>query len=494
VSVIDTATNTTTATIAVGGAPYGLAANHAGTRVYAADYQSGDIFVIDTATNTVTATVPTAGAPFAMAVDPADTRLYVAQGNTVLVIDTATNAVVATVAVGADPIAVLVAPDGTRVYAVNNAGHSVSVIDPASNLVASTIALAGSPDGAALSPNGTRLYVVDNATGLAVVDPVGGAVTASVPIAEGSGVAVNPAGTKAYVTAFPAAVKVVDLATNTVTDSVGVGSYPANLTVHAAGGYVYTTNTASGDVTVIDAGTDTVVATVPVGSVPYGIVVVGTPQPRPTVTGVTPANGPTAGGNQVIVTGTELAGATAVTFGAGSPATAVSCAPTSCTVTAPAGVAGTVDVRVTTSGGTSPVTPADRYTYDAPTADIAVALAATGVPALLGAHIDYTLTITNTGPATATSTTVTAPLPAPLTPTSRDCPVTGRSVTCTVGPLAGGASVTRAFTVPVGLLSINTSFAVTASRTASAPTDPNPANNAATRTCLVVTSLLINCS
>ena len=38
---------------------------------------------------------------------------------------------------------------------------------------------------------------------------------------------------------------------------------------------------------------------------------------------------------------------------------------TSLTAVAPAGTAGTVDVRVTTPSGTSPVVPADHFTYKA---------------------------------------------------------------------------------------------------------------------------------
>ncbi|MYS87497.1 IPT/TIG domain-containing protein [Embleya scabrispora] len=581
VSVIDTANNTTTATIPVGRGPYGLAANHAGTRVYVAGFDSAAVSVIDTATDTVTGTIATAGAPFAMAVDPTDSRLYVAQGNSVLVVDTATNTVTATIAVGTSPIAVLVAPDGAHVYAVNNAGHDISVIDTATATVGASIALSGSPDGAALSPDGKHLYAVDDQSGLWVLDlTAGGALTATVPITDGSNVAVNAAGTRAYVSAFPAAVKVVDLTTNTVTDTVSVGSYPANLTLHVAGGFVYTTNAVSGDVSVIDTASDTVVATVPVGSTPYGIVVVGVPQPRtvtsvspnsgptaggssvtvtgthftgstavafgttsatsftvvddttilatappgapgtvhvtvtgpggtsatsaadrytyaaaPTVTSIGPDSGPEAGGTVVSITGTDLAGATGVTFGPGRPATSVSCTATSCTVTAPPGPgAGRVDVRVSTAGGTSASNPADRYTYIASTADVAVALRATGVPSLFNAHIDYTITVTNRGPDTLGSATVTAPLPVPMTATSPDCAVVNRTVTCTVGPLAKGAATTRHFTAPVGLLGLGLAYEVTASRTASAPADPNPADDNSSASCTVITSLLILCS
>ena len=57
VSVIDTASNTVTATVAVGTQPFGVAVNPAGTRVYVTNLSSNTVSVIDTASNTVVATV-----------------------------------------------------------------------------------------------------------------------------------------------------------------------------------------------------------------------------------------------------------------------------------------------------------------------------------------------------------------------------------------------------------------------------------------------------
>jgi hypothetical protein len=84
------------------------------------------------------------------------------------------------------------------------------------------------------------------------------------------------------------------------------------------------------------------------------------------VTGATaPAAGPLAGGNTVKITGTGLAGATSVLFGT-VPATVTADTATSVTATAPAVTApATVDVTVTTVGGTSPTVAADQYTYEA---------------------------------------------------------------------------------------------------------------------------------
>ena len=87
----------------------------------------------------------------------------------------------------------------------------------------------------------------------------------------------------------------------------------------------------------------------------------------PTVTAVSPNNGPAAGTNTVTVTGTGFTGATAVDFGASNPGTSIDVlSATSLTVTAPSG-SGTVDVTVTTPNGTSAVNaPSDQYTYNAP--------------------------------------------------------------------------------------------------------------------------------
>jgi hypothetical protein len=82
----------------------------------------------------------------------------------------------------------------------------------------------------------------------------------------------------------------------------------------------------------------------------------------PTVTKLAPNKGPAGGGTAVKITGTEFTGTTAVHFGAHSAAFTVSSAG-KLLVTAPAGTVGTVDVTVTTPGGTSAITTVDRYKY-----------------------------------------------------------------------------------------------------------------------------------
>jgi hypothetical protein len=92
----------------------------------------------------------------------------------------------------------------------------------------------------------------------------------------------------------------------------------------------------------------------------------GPPPPAPTVTGVSPSSGPTAGGTPVTITGTNLTGAFGVDFG-GLAATSFSVgSDTSITATSPAGSAGTVDVKVATGGGTSGTNSSDRFSFTPP--------------------------------------------------------------------------------------------------------------------------------
>ena len=73
-------------------------------------------------------------------------------------------------------------------------------------------------------------------------------------------------------------------------------------------------------------------------------------------------SGPAAGGTTVTITGTNFASPATVTFG-GVAATGVQVvSPTQLTAISPAGT-GKVDVRVTAPGGTSAISPADKFSY-----------------------------------------------------------------------------------------------------------------------------------
>ncbi|MFD8677167.1 IPT/TIG domain-containing protein [Streptomyces seoulensis] len=103
------------------------------------------------------------------------------------------------------------------------------------------------------------------------------------------------------------------------------------------------------------------------GSVPITVVTPGgTSNPLafvyvvpPTLTALVPSAGPASAGTVVTLTGTNLATATAVTFGGSAvPFTVVS--DTKITAVAPAGAPGPVTVTVTTAGGTSSGLPYTR--------------------------------------------------------------------------------------------------------------------------------------
>ena len=104
---------------------------------------SGDVSVIDTATNTVTATITVGTAPFAVAVSPDGGTVYVANidSDNVSAIAAATNKVIATITVGSSPEGVAVSPDGSTVYVANQHSNNVSVIDTATDRVSATIAV-----------------------------------------------------------------------------------------------------------------------------------------------------------------------------------------------------------------------------------------------------------------------------------------------------------------------------------------------------------------
>ncbi len=278
VSVIDTATNTVTATIPVGSGPLAIAVSPNETKLYVANaYGTATTSVIDTASNTVTDTIPIGGTwPYGVAVSPDGTKLYIAKtdSNTVSIIDIATNTVTATVNVDGSPRGIVVSPDGKKLYVTNYDSNCVSVIDTATDTVTATVNVGNYPCGIAVSPDGKKVYVTnafDDDT-VYVIDTATNSVTATVPVGyRPLGVAVSPDGKEVYVANNGNnTISIIDAETNTVTATVNVGYAPEGVAVTPDDSKVYVANYGSNNVSVIDTVTNNV-SSLNVGNRPIAI-------------------------------------------------------------------------------------------------------------------------------------------------------------------------------------------------------------------------------
>lgn len=172
-----------------------------------------------------------------------------------------------------------------------------------------------------------------------------------------------------------------------------------------------------------------------------GFHMLGFGEPIPTVSTVTPAQGPNAGGATVTIEGGDLTGASAVMFGGVAAKSFVVDSAEKITATSPAGT-GTVDVTVTTPTGTSTKTAADHYTYLAPPT-VAVISAKSG-PATGGTALTITgagfngATAVHFGAAAAPAGTFTVTSASTIAVTSPPSAVAGDVYVTVTGP--GGTS------------------------------------------------------
>ena len=117
---------------------------------------------------------------------------------------------------------------------------------------------------------------------------------------------------------------------------------------------------------VVPAGTGTVSVTVSTtsggSSTPLASAYTYVTTASPTVLFVFPNRGPVNGGTRVYIFGTNLTGATAVHFGGNAATGVIVLGRHVVSAISPAGT-GMVDIMVTTPGGTSVTSAADRFTY-----------------------------------------------------------------------------------------------------------------------------------
>ena len=198
------------------------------------------------------------------------------------------------------------------------------------------------------------------------------------------------------------------------------------------------------------------------------------PPPAPIVTDISPTSGQSAGGTVVTITGSNLFDAAYVFFGSTAASSFSIDGDTKIVATAPPGT-GTVNVEVTTPGGTSVAASNDRFTYITP-------LTVTGISTTAGRIAGGTpVTITGTGfvqgtvvmfgnvtatavtinsstsitatapPGTGTvNITVTTPLGSSVTASTARFtylpPPTVDSISSSIGSVSGGTPVTIAGT------------------------------------------------
>ena len=302
VSVIDTATNSVIATVAVGLGPAAVALTPDGRFAYVANQLGNTVSVISAASNTVVATVPVGTFPRDIAITPTGAFAYVTgSASNITVIDTATNTVVTAMPVSF-PFMITLAPSGDLGYVTHGSFvKGVTVINTASNSVVTHIPIPVDVTlEAAVTPNGAFVYVTCSSfsTGpkLAVIDTATNTVLAIVPLPGNfpPGVAITPNGAFAYVAnngggvccdggRVPSSVSVIDTATNTEVANVPFGSFsPFGVAVTPDGAFVYVTDLSDNSVKVISTATNSPAAIVPVGSFPQSIAI-GTfvPEPEP---------------------------------------------------------------------------------------------------------------------------------------------------------------------------------------------------------------------
>ena len=95
-------------TISVGTQPIGVSVSPDGSKLYVTNFNDASVSVINTATNTVSATITVGSFPDGISVSPDGSKVYVAnyRSNTVSVINSSTNTVSSAISVGSAPVAI----------------------------------------------------------------------------------------------------------------------------------------------------------------------------------------------------------------------------------------------------------------------------------------------------------------------------------------------------------------------------------------------------
>jgi sugar lactone lactonase YvrE len=372
---------------------------------------SGNLFVADRTDNAVMEIPYTGGSygapvslgggfnnPFSVALDTSG-NLYVADaGNSAVkeILKTGGYTTVETLASVSGIQSVAVDPNGNVYMAVRGTSNTVSEIlavngsIPASPTITTLATDPGGPEVVALDSSGNVYYGTStganitelnyaNAPSLTFASTAVGSISSDSP----QTLTIINNGNATLTFPIPSSGNNPSIATNFTLDSSSGGSCPltyssssASATLAAGASCTLPVTfapTVPGSLSGSLVLTDTNLNASPSTAQTIGLS--GTSLQAPVVTATSPSLGPLAGGTSVTMTGTGFTGASAVMFGSVPAGVFTVLSDTSITATAPAGIAGVVDIVVVTAAGTSATVTADWYTYDSVAAQQSVSSA-----------------------------------------------------------------------------------------------------------------------
>ncbi|MEO8611108.1 MAG: YncE family protein [Chloroflexota bacterium] len=265
--VIDSSTNTLSATLPLTGRFFHMAVNTITNRFYAVDTLSSpyQLFVLKGSDNSVITQVEISGSPNGLAVDSGRNLIYVTNGTTgeLDVIDGSSNAITDTIAIGSAPGPVVVNSITNRIYVAYGLNH-IAVVNGNTKDVVDDIAVDNNPVRMAVNTFTNKIYAVTNYNYVSELDVVDGDSNTFIHSflipANAASISVNSITNRVYIAMVPTSGKggsvlLVDGTKDTLIGTLPIGKMSLDIGVDSATSRVYT-------VTVIGSGTQPSIPTI----------------------------------------------------------------------------------------------------------------------------------------------------------------------------------------------------------------------------------------
>ncbi len=276
VTVIDAATFSVLATLAVGSLPQHITPAHDMSALYVDNMDSSLLSVIDPASGTISGGVQVPS-PYNLYFTPDGKKALVMAEplNRIDFYDAATWAFLSSVAMPAPGIDHADFSAGGR-YLLGSCeygGHVVKV-DVVSMQLVSILKVGGKPIDVKLSPDGMVFYVANQGRGgVSIIDPVRMSEVGFLPTGQGAhGLAISRDTRSLYVSnRLDGTISVIDFVSRKVVATWRIGGSPDMLQVSPDGKQLWTSNRSGATISVVDTATGGVVAQIGVRNGPHGL-------------------------------------------------------------------------------------------------------------------------------------------------------------------------------------------------------------------------------